>query len=223
MKNKRFAGKINKTYVFSKEELDKCLDFAQKVTSKDTLEHYGRNRNQSDINYIISQHQYGKCCEMAVSNWIKKQSAFSKIIKDVDFEIYNVADKNFSSDLEVEGKNGAIERISVKLSMFQMGGSTELLDDSKIEKLLPPQYSYLFQFDDLGKNGESGRDNGNHTIYMCGDKIDNKTIRISYWIRAKCVPRMLVLPFKENLKKIAIENNGMLKIMYYICIKRIDE
>lgn len=199
MKNR--AIKINELYNLDQEEIEKASCFAKKVSTEQTLRHYAENRNQSISEYIIVQHLYGKCLEIAVSKWLKKRSFFKKMIKDVDFEIYDNLAKDFSSDLIIEKANGTLASISVKLSMFMIGGKTELLDGTCIEKSLPRQYSYTFQLSDLNKYGASGRDNGNHTAYICGDKINDKTVRISYLIDAKCVPRMLVLPFKDNLKQ----------------------
>ena len=159
---------------------------------------YYEKRNQYDPHIREKQNFAGKMAECAVSKYLKSREIVVK--NDVDFKIYPAEEKKFDSDLVVSyGEKDY--KLSVKCSLMERGGRTERLNGEPILEYIEPQHSYVVNLANVDSKG--GRDNGKYDIYFFCNLLNAVTyeIEIYAWVWAKYIPNMLILPFKQELKK----------------------
>ena len=192
MKN-AFIGVFNYYYVPTIE----CIDRANKFgILSDKNSSYGKKRGQTDAETRVFQHAIGKIGELAVVDYLKKHQF--KILKDVDWNIYPANERNWDPDIIVFREKEL--SISVKTSIGKYGGRTEYLDGEPISVELPKQHSYTFQLKDNSGTGGTDKLETDICAFCNLSNRYNKEIKLYGWMRMDMVKKMMIRPFKKELK-----------------------
>jgi len=127
-------------YKFSKEEFDKCSNFANSIDTS-----YYSNRNQSDNKKRTRDQLIGKLGEIVSYTFLNKKI---NNLSYPDFKIYDRKNKSWDFDLKGDNANIHVKSQDIEQSkkygeswLFQAGGLNNRGYDKEIfDKLSPNQY-----------------------------------------------------------------------------------
>lgn len=158
------------------------------------------------------------CCE-----YLFRKKGY-KILKNVDFNIYNKRNKDWSPDIIIHNQElNEYTNIAVKVSYCKYGGELYNISGNRLGNV-QKQYTWTFQSEDkeFHKNRIKEKNINELTFLTTYDEYSKK-LTIIAWVKNDIIPNLFVMPFYRKFWGEYIDNKwirGKRSILMETCLTK---